>query len=66
MKIGELISRVIPEAFLDLIGRLQLRKRLRLEYLLVGRVVGNLPPCWEERENLLLERVAKEIGEGWW
>ncbi|KUK36379.1 MAG: Uncharacterized protein XD66_0918, partial [Thermacetogenium phaeum] len=22
--------------------------------------------CWEEKENMLLERVAKDVGEGWW
>jgi len=66
VKIGGLISRVIPEAFLGLIGRLQLRKRLQMEYLLVSRVVENLPRCWEEKENMLLERVAKDVGEGWW
>lgn len=66
VKIAGSLLKAVPEAFLRFIGELHLKKRLQMEYLIVGKVLGSLPGCWDERENRLLERVEKEAGEGWW
>lgn len=54
------------ETALEFIGEWYLKRRLQAEYLMIRSVLGNLPNCWVEWENRLLERVQKEAGEGWW